>query len=232
MKPLNVKSTMLHKLFDYIAPHYCCSCGDIGGLLCESCKYDIIHERFDGCLLCGRLSLLPSCSRCRSVISKTWCGGERSGGLEVLINRYKFEYAEAAYSSLGDIMLATLPQLPLETIIVPIPTVRAHIRQRGYDHAFLLARYIARERGLALAQPLRRRTATVQRGADKKTRIAQAKEAFRIVGSVKVDIPYLLIDDVVTTGSTLQYAAQALRGAGATTVWAAAVARQPLDEQR
>lgn len=223
---------MLHKLFDHIAPHYCCSCGEIGSLLCESCKYNITGEHFDSCLLCGRSSLLPSCPYCRSDIAKTWCGGERSGGLEVLIDRYKFDRAEAAYVPLGDILLATLPQLPAETVIVPVPTVRSHVRQRGYDHAFLLARYIACERELALERPLKRRTATMQRGADKKTRIAQAKEAFEVTGQIKSDIPYLLIDDVVTTGSTLRYAAEALKGAGVTTIWAAAVARQPLDEQR
>lgn len=166
------------------------------------------------------------------IIDKTWCVGERSGGLEALINQFKFEYAEAAYVPLGDILLATLPQLPSDTVVVPIPTVRAHIRQRGYDHTLLMARYIAEKRGLTLDQALRRRTTTVQRGANRKTRIAQAKEAFEVIGSVKKDTPYLLIDDVVTTGSTLQYAARALKDAGAATIWAAAAARQPLDEQR
>ena len=223
---------MLHKLFDAICPHYCCSCGEIGSILCESCKYNITSERFDGCLLCGRSSLLPSCPYCRSFIAKTWVGGERSGGLETLINRYKFDRAEAAHIPLGDILLAALPQLPAETIIVPVATIRSHMRQRGYDHAFLLARYIAREQHVVLERLLKRRTNTVQRGANKKTRIAQAKEAFEVTGAVKSDVPYLLIDDVVTTGSTLEYAAKALNDAGATTIWAAAVARQPLDEQR
>lgn len=223
---------MLHKLFDCIAPHYCCSCGEIGSLLCESCKHNITNEPFGGCLLCGRLSLLQSCPHCRSTITRTWCGGERSGGLETLINRYKFDRAESAYIPLGDIMLAALPQLPAETIIVPVPTVRAHIRQRGYDHAFLLARYIAHARQLALGQILGRRTATVQRGADRKTRLAQAKEAFVVTSEARNDVPYLIIDDVVTTGATLRYAAKALKDAGATTIWAAASARQPLDGQR
>lgn len=232
MNLLNVKSTMVLRLFDQIAPHYCCSCGEIGRLLCESCKYDIAQEQFDGCLLCGRLSLLRSCPHCRSNIELSWCSGERSGGLELLINRFKFDYAQAAYVPLGDILLSTLPQLPTKTVIVPIPTVRSHVRQRGYDHTLLLARYIAEHRRLAFEQPLKRRTATVQRGANRKMRIAQAKEAFEVVTSLKSDIPYLLIDDVVTTGSTLTYAAEAMKSAGATVVWAAAAARQPLDEQR
>lgn len=150
----------------------------------------------------------------------------------MLINRFKFEYARAAYVPLGDVMLAALPQLPERTIVVPVPTVRSHIRQRGYDHTLLLARYIAEKQHLVLERPLLRRMATVQRGATRKARIAQAKEAFEVRTSLEKEVPYLLVDDVVTTGSTLRYAAEAMRSAGAAVVWAAAVARQPLDEQR
>lgn len=225
----NVKSTMVTALFDALAPHYCCSCGEIGALLCESCKYDIVSEPFEGCLLCGRLSLLGKCGHCRSAIEMSWCGGERTGGLEELINRFKFGYAEDAHIPLGDVLLAALPQLPESTVVVPIPTVRAHIRQRGYDHTLLLAKYVARKRDLKLGRVLKRRTSTMQRGASRKLRTKQAKEAYEVVGNLRSGVPYLLVDDVVTTGSTLRYAAKALKDAGATTIWAAASTRQPLD---
>lgn len=226
----NVKSTILDGLLEHVAPYYCCSCGEIGSLLCDSCKYDIVSEHINACLFCGYpTSAAAVCRRCRSDATRTWYVGERSGGLEVLIDRYKFEYAEAAYRPLGDLLLACLPELPPETIVVPVPTVRAHIRQRGYDHALLLSRYIAKERGLTLAQPLDRLTTTLQRGADRKQRLSQAKTAFHVSVKLQTDIPYLLVDDVVTTGATLRYAAKALKEAGASVVWAAAVARQPLN---
>lgn len=230
MKVPNVKSTMINSLLSRVAPHYCCSCGEIGQHLCESCKYDITDERFDGCLLCGQLKP-PSgaCLHCRSEIELSWCGGERSGALEQLINRFKFEYAQDAHIPLGQVLLAVLPELPAKTVVVPVPTVRAHIRQRGYDHALLLARYVADQRGLALERAVVRRSAYVQRGSDRKTRLSQAKEAFKVEKKLQKDAPYLLVDDVVTTGATLREATKVLRGAGISTVWAAAVARQPLD---
>ena len=110
-----------------------------------------------------------------------------------------------------------------------MPTVRAHIRERGYDHALRLARYVANSRHLPLEQPLQRVTTTVQRGADRKQRLMQAETAFRVAIPLRDNIPYLLLDDVVTTGATLQFAAKTLKSAGATTIWAAAVARQPLN---
>lgn len=229
MKRLNVKSTMLEWFLDHVAPHYCCSCGEIGALLCESCKYDIVSEPYVGCLLCGRLSLSGACSQCQPGIDRSWCGGERRDGLETLINRYKFEYARAAYEPLGNIILSTLPDLPENTVIVPIPTIRPHVRQRGYDHVLLVARYVAAKRHLTLGSTLVRRTATVQRGASRSARIAQAKEAFMVQGVIDPIAPYLLLDDVVTTGSTLRYAAQTLKDAGVTTVWAVAAARQTMD---
>lgn len=220
---------MLEKALDLVAPHYCCSCGEIGSILCESCKYDITSERFNGCLLCGESTLMGNCCSCSPDIARTWCGGERLGGLEALINSYKFEYAVAAATPLSDIVLAALPDLPEDTVVVPIPTVRAHIRQRGYDHTLLIARQVATKRGLRCESVLARVGSSVQRGADRKTRIRQAKTAFEVHKTVQNATPYLLIDDVVTTGSTLRYAARALKDAGADTVWAVAVARQPLD---
>lgn len=226
----NVKSTMVDELLGWLAPHYCCSCAEIGSLLCESCKYDIVSEQVGSCLFCGKPSSPNStCKSCCSPCERSWYAGDRSGGLERLINQYKFSYARAAAVPLGEVLTASLPKLPRETIIVPVPTVRAHIRQRGYDHAFLLAQCVAGQLGLPVRRLVVRRTATAQRGASRKQRLAQAKAAFKINGEVTPGIPYLLIDDVVTTGATMTYAAKALRSAGAMTVWAAAVARQTLD---
>lgn len=221
---------MLDELLGWLAPHYCVSCGEIGSLLCDSCKYDIISEPADCCLLCGRPSA-PSgaCKGCRSPFERTWHVGERSGAIEELINQYKFHYAVAATVPLGGMLLSCLPKLPAGTVIVPVPTIRAHVRQRGYDHTLLLARYIARQLGVPVERPITRLTTTVQRGAGRKQRLVQAGVAFTVRGEVLPGVPYLLIDDVVTTGATITHAAKALCQAGATEVWAAAIARQPLD---
>src|SRR5690606_1085922 len=99
----NVKSTIVSGLLDLILPHYCCSCGEVGSISCESCKCDITSEHIAGCLFCGRTSLLQGCQNCRTGVERPWCGGEKVGGLENLINLYKCEYASAAHVPLGDI---------------------------------------------------------------------------------------------------------------------------------
>jgi ComF family protein len=149
--------------------------------------------------------------------------------LQRLIGLYKFERLQAANRSLSDLLLNIVPELPAQTIVVPVPTVSSHIRERGYDHMLLIARRFAVSRHLRLAKALGRTTDTKQRQASARQRIAQAKAAFEVTEDIVTGVPYLLIDDVMTTGATIKYAVQALKRAGATQVWVAVIARQPLD---
>lgn len=221
---------MIDELLSPFAPHLCCSCGKIGTLLCESCKYYIIHEQFSGCCNCDRsASINGLCGHCRPPYQRAWVTGWREGPLLTLIDRYKFQRAKAGHKAAADLLLETLPELPPETIVVPIPTVRAHIRVRGYDHTFLIAQQIAMHRHLRLSPVLRRITTTQQKGNDATERAKQAKIAYRVEEKLNPTIPYLLVDDVVTTGATLRYGAKALHRAGARTIWVTAVAKQPLD---
>ncbi|MCX6728152.1 MAG: hypothetical protein NTV39_00060 [Candidatus Saccharibacteria bacterium] len=160
---------------------------------------------------------------------KAWVVGERDGPLQRLVGLYKFERAKAAYKSLGDLLLDVLPELPTETVIVPIPTTTGRIRERGYDHMLLIARYVAQARGLKYQQLVRRQTNTKQRQATASKRDLQAKNAFFVSGKIDADTPFLIIDDVMTTGATIKYASLALCNAGAKHVWVAIIARQTLD---
>ncbi|OIP85563.1 hypothetical protein COV88_03150 [Candidatus Saccharibacteria bacterium CG11_big_fil_rev_8_21_14_0_20_41_19] len=221
---------MIDKALSLIAPHHCCGCDKIGCLLCGDCKYNITSEPKMVCVACDRpTGAMWLCSSCRMPYERAWVVGERSGILQRLVGLYKFERAKAAYRSLGNLLVGVLPELPPETIIVPVPTTSSRIRERGYDHMLLIAKYVARARGLKCQQLVQRQTNTKQRQASAKTRIAQAKMAFVVNEKLDPTIPYLLIDDVITTGATIRYAVKALRDAGAKHVWVAVIARQTLD---
>lgn len=221
---------MIDRLFSHVAPHLCCGCGKTGTLLCDNCKYDINNDYFEGCIVCGGATgARGKCLHCKLPYSRAWCVGERSGELRKLIDDFKFENARAAHVPLAELLMERIGQLPPEVIIVPVPTISSHIRQRGYDHTLLIARLMAKQCRLHLDTSLYRATSTRQRDASRKQRIEQAKAAFAVRKQLRGDQPYLLIDDVITTGSTLKYAAEALRAAGAKDVWVAAIARQPLD---
>ena len=169
------------------------------------------------------------CRTCTVPYARAWCVGERSGVLRQVIDSYKFYNNYAAHQVLASLLSERIGKLPGDCIIVPIPTVPAHIRQRGYDHMLLVAKKLAKAQGLPFATPLFRETTTKQRGQDRNERQVQASRAFGVNGGLRKDAIYVLVDDVVTTGATLHFAAKALFDAGAETVWAAAIARQPLD---
>ncbi len=220
---------MIDYLLSALAPHHCCGCDKTGTILCDNCKYNITSEQKTVCLVCGRPTKQNYlCSECHPPFERAWAVGERSGVLQRLIGIYKFERTKSAYAALAELLLAALPELPPETVIVPVPTVSSHIRERGYDHMLLIAKYVAKARGLKCQQLLDRQTATKQRQASARQRQEQAKNAFVIVGNITPDIPYLIIDDVMTTGATIKYAAKTLKDAGAKHVWVAIIARQVL----
>ena len=160
---------------------------------------------------------------------RAWCVADRRDHLQRLIGNYKFTNARAAYKPLAQLLSDRLPELPAETVIVPIPTVSSHIRQRGYDHMLLLSRHFARLRGLPVDTSLKRATHTTQRGSGARQRARQAKAAFTCTRPLDDSKIYLVVDDVITSGATVKYAAQTLLNAGASTVWVASISRQPLD---
>lgn len=217
---------MLDELLNFIAPHYCCSCGQKGQILCHRCKSDINFDGLNYCLLCGS-PIIHSCTRCRPAYAKSWVVGKREGALKALINQYKFSRARSAYRPLAQMLADTLPQLPPDTVIVPIPTIAPHVRARGYDQVKLMAKQLAKLKSCAYAPLLARKTNTVQHGATRTKRQQQAKQAFCCRKQLNPSTPYLIVDDISTTGATVNVAAKVLKAAGATKVWVAVVAWQP-----
>lgn len=220
------------RLSDILAPHYCLSCGEIGRILCEYCKYDITSEAYGKCIKCGHISPFSSnlCRGCAVPYSRAWCVGERQDMLETILDAYKFNRTKSAAKVLGSLLDAILPALPKDIVVTYVTTIRPHIRQRGYDHARLFAKDFAKRRGLKCQQTLIRTSNTRQLGANRRQRIENAKRAFIPKPSIE-NQTYLLIDDIYTTGSTLEYATKALRKAGASNVMIAVIARQPLEKK-
>jgi ComF family protein len=220
---------MIDELLSNVAPHHCCGCDKIGHLICYDCKNNITSEAETVCLGCHRPTAIGwLCKECHLPFSRAWVVGKRSGILQRLIGNYKFQRARSAYRDLGDLLIDILPDLPVDTVIVPVPTTPAHIRERGYDHTLLIARYLAKRLNLSCCQILHRVTDTKQRQSSAKQRDTQARLAFVADKISNKDCPYLLLDDVITTGSTVKYASKALSKAGAKNIWVVAIAYQPL----
>jgi ComF family protein len=152
------------------------------------------------------------------------------GTVKQLIRAYKFERVRAAYAPLACAVADQLPYLPVDTVVVHIPTASVRVRQRGYDQSKLLAQEVARLRGLDHQPLLRRRHGDRQVGSSRSERMKQAERAFELKPGIELHgKQILLIDDVTTSGATLMAAAKLLKAAGAERVDAAVVAKHTLE---
>ena len=149
---------MFDTLLSIIAPHHCYKCGKTGGILCLDCKKYITSRKYDMCVLCG--DLLENGNLCKNIIFLViWSGVFHDVQVlsQKIIDDYKFNRVQAAAGLLSEFLDEALPELPSDTVIVPIPTISKNIRRRGFDHIRKIAIKLSRRRKIECCSLLRRR---------------------------------------------------------------------------
>ncbi len=210
---------MLRRALDLLAPPACWSCA--GAVLLAS----------------------PLCPACASALPWSAPGsGRRDGPLDRcdvplaltgpardLVHALKFRDVPPVAALMAAHIVHALPAgLAVGgEVLVPVPAHPARRRRRGYDHADVLARAIARRTGRTVAPVLTRSGSpgARQRGAGRADRLSG--EALTIGARGPAPARCVLVDDVRTTGATLRACALVLRGAGARRVRAVAYAQAP-----
>jgi len=221
----NVKNTILEKMLEIIAPHPCYSCDKGGNILCYSCKNDIENEPITLCSGC----FLPILGTCKCDTGRVWVVGARHGGLKRVVDAFKFERVQSAAPHLAELLHYRVPILPPNTVVVPVPTRGAHIRQRGYDHALLLAQSFAKLRNYEVSCVLGTSLKKAQHNLGKDDRKMQADQGFYITGKLETGRPHLIVDDIITTGSTISAVRSLIESAGVKTIFMSSLAYQALD---
>lgn len=225
-----LKMNLLERVIGVVTPFNCLGCGREGDLICEQCAPRVCPPLPSRCYSCRSATEgFAVCERCRraSSLKRVWVRTELSGLARDVLHAYKFERAQAAAPLLAGYMSGILPKLTSDTVIIPVPTATSRFRQRGYDHAKLLARELAGLTGLVMSPALSRLNQSRQVGTKRGERLNQLMNAFWVNRqSLLAGARILLIDDVVTTGATLEEAARILKRAGARTVDAAVFAQK------
>jgi ComF family protein len=199
---------MLDRILAIISPHSCKGCGEVGSSLCQRCIFNIIEDKSS------------------SVQKDFYSVGPRRGALKKLADDYKFKGEREVALIFAELLDKALPQLSKDTVVVPIPTASAHIRQYGFDHMKLVARRFARRRQLPSSALLLRTNNQTQHFLKKREREEAAKTAFRLKTGVQIPSTVLLLDDIVTTGATLRAARALLRGVGVKNIKIATICYQ------
>lgn len=190
---------------------------------CASCRTPFLNEfPLDGE---GR------CALCRTGLrgfDAAYCFGAYTGVLRELIHLYKYGRVKTLARPLGDLLAAALPREERFDAAIPVPLHWRRRWQRGFNQADLLARSIARRCGMPVVHALKRtRPTTAQAGLGNTARRRNVAAAFASRGrtAAVAGKRILLVDDVMTTGSTAAACALVLKRAGAAKVVLLAVAR-------
>lgn len=205
--------------------------GAADGVLCAACDADLPRLTGPACprcalaspegALCGRcLSRPPSYDATRAALAYAFPA-------DVLIQALKFRGELALAPFLGDLLSRCIADGKVDCI-VPVPLSAARLRERGYNQALEIARGIAAATGTKLAPELceRSRDTAVQMDLPLEDREKNVRGAFHCPGLV-AGATIAVLDDVMTTGATLDEVAAALKRAGAARVVNWVVARTP-----
>lgn len=208
-----------------------------GARLCEGCEADLAGEpsapRCPRCAL--RLGLAaPHCAACLGqprAFARTITAFDYEPPADALISQLKTQVRLSAAPVLARLLAQAVRRqgpVPPDMLLVPVPASRASLRRRGMNPAAEIARSLAAQLALPLASAaLRRRRETPRQTAlGRQARLRGAAGVFHCTRAVS-GRHVGLVDDVMTTGSTAEAAAVALRAAGAISVTVFVVARTP-----
>ena len=190
---------------------------------------DIIDESYSRCIFCLKPAARGAiCSQCRNRhgLEAAWCVGERRHALKSSLDAFKFERVKAAAEVFAQLLDISLPVIDQDFVVTTVPSATSHIRQRGYAHMDLVAKNFARKRGLPFRAILEHHGNQTQHFKSKRQRAENARASLSITESPP---NVLLIDDIVTTGATIETACRLLKEGGTRQLVVAAIARQPLD---
>jgi len=234
--PVRSFRLLLRSLGDFLFPPRCYGCdAEIEtGLLCENCHKRLFADRVDVCPACGRplTGKAANCGRCDYPFSpvKVRALGPYAPPYSSIIHALKYEGKTVLAAVLGQALVALAesdPDLSSADSLCPVPLHRSRMRERGFNQSDLLAREVAVGTGKELLQPLHRvrATRTQTRLEDDQARIRNVRRAFGLVPGVPLEGKrVVLVDDVTTSGATLDAVGRQLLKAGASSVFGLVVA--------
>lgn len=198
--------------------------------VCRPCWNTIRRYEGPACFVCGiplpssHASRCARCLACAPDYSRVYFFGIYEGALRKAIHLLKYQGIRRMSKPLYGLL--NLIPLPGVDAVVPVPVHKSRLKQREYNHAALLAYHVAKKKGIPiLLDILHKKTETPpQAGLDARLREKNVRGSI-VALHPATNMHVLLIDDVVTTGATVNECASALIGAGASEVSVLALAR-------
>ena len=219
---------------DLLFPQWCVGCGKEGDFICYSCRRSLPQIMPPLCPRCGKPQpsgiLCPSCVGWRARIDGIRSPFRFDGVMRQAIYQLKYRNLRALAAPLAKLLNDYLSTNPVPgEVLVPVPLHQKRLKERGYNQSSLLAHELGRLTNLPVVDnclirqrhaPPQARTSTVD---ERRSNVAHA---FTCYDDRLRDKQVLLIDDVSTSGATLDACAAALKIAGASLVWGLVLSRE------
>lgn len=224
---------LLWKILDWIYPPRCATCGKWGERWCITCQRTVKPiVQSDICPLCGmpqaEAEMCAECTTYQPVYTALRSWGNYEGTLRSAIHRLKYHSDIGLSESLAKPLIELLHDLNWQVdLVTAVPLSRQRQRQRGYNQAALLARWIGLSTGVPYEPKIliRLKDTSSQVGLHAHQRRENVAGAFQARSSGVSGKRVLIIDDVTTTGATMQACAQALLNAGSAQIYGLTLAR-------
>ena len=224
------------QILDLFFPPRCVNCKRVGANLCADCFAQIVFVTPPWCERCGRrVNVGNTCSSCASQplqIDAIRAVGYHEGALREAIHALKYNHRPALAQPLGTLLSNWVHEHHWQVdYVIPVPLHRDRERERGYNQAELIARVVSTTGQIPFTNALERTQATQdQIGSDRAARRKNVKDAFRVIDIDVQGKTVLIVDDVTTTGATLEACANALYQVGVPCVLGLAVSRPHWDK--
>jgi ComF family protein len=235
-----------NNLLDIFFPKICGNCGDgfrvgLSNVLCQPCFNGIEPYQSPSCDRCG-VSLPPRafeeavelrCADCGDDpyhLDKTWSLGAYEGPLRLAHHAFKFGGMEHLKRPIIQKIVKNLPETLCQSVdaLVPVSMSSEKEREKGYNPALLLANELSAVIRIPVKSLLTKISPTVaQRLLTREKRLQNQKGTYQAVVANSPLLKVLLIDDVFTTGATLEECAKVLKKAGVGWVGAVVWGRTP-----
>jgi ComF family protein len=219
---------------DLLFPPKCLGCGKEGNLICHACQHQLTPIVDPICPRCGRPQassiLCPVCANWPASIDCIRAPLRFEGLTRQIIHQFKYKNLRTLALPLAHILKNYLLKAPLPVeAVIPVPLHPRRLRERGYNQSGLLAKEVGRLMNLPLVDAEVRRVKYVipqARTHSAQERQVNVKGAFHCPEFSKPGQSVLLIDDVTTSGATLDACAHALKLAGCGPIYGLVVARE------
>ena len=229
-KVAKLKGTALDLLF----PKWCVGCGREGDFICPSCRQSLPRIMPPICPKCGRPRpggrLCPGCVGWRAEIDGIRSPFVFDGVMRQAIHQLKYQNLRTLSALLSRMIWHYLTDNPVPAeVLVPVPLHAKRLRERGYNQSSLVARELGKLANLKVIDDclIRQRHAIPQaRTSSVEERRSNIAGAFVCRDRRLSGKQVLLIDDVATSGATLDACAAAARATGAASVWGLVIARE------